>query len=87
MGDTIIERKAGLVIMLPKYESAGKVRRVGPFMAFINAGIDRFGIGFQILEAGLIVQIGPLYFGICHIVRQSAAFDAEDAKHTTTEGQ
>ncbi len=77
--DDIIERRDGLVIMLPKYESVGAVKRLGRFMIFANAALDRFGIGFQILEAGIILQIGPFYFGICHIARQEKAFDRLDA--------
>jgi hypothetical protein len=79
MGNKIVERKAGLVIVLPKYESVGSVRRLGPFMVFINAAIDRFGLGIQILEAGFVIHIGPLYGGICHIQKQTDAFDAKDA--------
>jgi hypothetical protein len=79
MGETVTERKAGLVIVLPKYESTGSVRRLGPFMVFVNVAFDRFGVGYQILKAGVIIQAGPVYFGICHIENQGAAFDAEDA--------
>ena len=74
-----IERKAGLVIVLPRYESAGSVKRIGPVMVFVNAAIDRFGVGYQILKAGIIIQIGPFYFGVCHIKKQGEAFDQEAA--------
>lgn len=83
MGDKIIEHKAGIAIVLPKYESAGSVCRIGPLMVFINAAIDRFGIGYQILKAGVIVQIGPLYLGVCHIKKQVALFEATDAEAIT----
>lgn len=73
-----IERD-GLAIVLPKYESIGAVKRVWGLMVFANVSLCRFGVGFQILEAGVILELGPFYFGICHITKQGAAFDRLDA--------
>lgn len=76
MGDVEeIVRVDGVAFVLPKYESMGRGFKVGPLAAFINLSFDRFGVGVQVLEAGLMFQIGPIYFGACHIARQRDAFD------------
>lgn len=69
-----IGKADGVAFVLPKYESIGWPVRVGRFMLFVNVSADRFSIGFQLLEAGLIIAIGPVYFGACLIEQQEAAF-------------
>jgi len=65
----------GVAFVLPRFESVGKVVRVGRFAIMGNLAFDRFGIGFQFLEAGIYFEVGPVWFGFCHISRQQAAFD------------
>lgn len=74
-----IECHKGVCFVLPAFESVGTARKVGRFAIFLNVALDRWGVGVQFLEAGLLVQIGPAYLGICHIKRQLRHYDRLEA--------
>ncbi len=73
-----IKQIDGIAFVLPKYDRLGRFVKIGQFAIFVNASICDIHIGFTILEAGVIIHIGPVFFGICHIKKQLAAFERLD---------
>ena len=68
-----------LVVVQPALEPWPEVmRKVGPFAVFLYCRWSCFAVGFDILEAGLALHVGPVMIGFCHIRKQTAAFVEKD---------
>ena len=71
----------GYVLVLPKFEPVGVTSRIGQFMLLGGFRKDSFRVGVQFLGAGVLLELGPFYVGICHIQKQLSAFDHKDNSH------
>ena len=67
----------GIVYVVPKFEPFACARKIGNMAVFIYCRWDAWGLGLQLLRAGVAAQVGPCMFGICHIDRQLAAYAAQ----------
>jgi hypothetical protein len=69
--------------VLPRHESDPRwVKRLGPVGVGVNFRISSFGIGIDVLQAGVLIQIGPVLLWAAHIERQLIAFEARDSEAT-----
>ena len=59
----------GVAVILPKFETLGYAKKLGRFMFVANLRLDAFGVSFQILDAGILFEIGPVWFAFAHIQR------------------
>jgi hypothetical protein len=66
----------GVAYVLPKLESHPRyVKRIGAFGVGLSVRLSSWSIGFDILKAGLLIQLGPAYIWIAHIEKQIHAFE------------
>lgn len=74
--DTITHTIDGVAYVLPRTEpNILFVRRVGPFGVGMNVRWSSWGIGIDILRAGILIVVGPIFFWSAHIERSEPAHD------------
>jgi hypothetical protein len=63
----------GVAYVIPRSEpDAFFVRKVGAFGVGITCRWTSWGIGFDLLRAGILIAVGPLFIWVAHIDRQLA---------------
>ena len=68
------------VIVQPKYKGKPLRKWVGKrFASLLYFDPGTFVIGAELLEAGVLIFVGPIMLALAHVKRQAAAFDMRDA--------
>jgi len=80
MAKTKSKEIAGVLLIQAACEPWPKgVVKLGRLAAFYYIRVSCWALGFELLDAGLAIFIGPLMFGIAHIQRTADYADRRDA--------